>query len=226
MNFSQPGSAAPTSSSPLSLARSLFSGLDDARPDVSAFTGQLTAIHHAAYLLLLPHASLADADFHKAEAARLTHGPLGDQILHVSSLFFFLAFRAAVGDDGQRARQQTQDIYEATDAMLQELAKERETYLDNMALLLADMKLKWKADLEKTGSWHHVALTLGPWGIASAQALSDLVGARALPPPHRRCLHRKTYLSDLARHWRTWAANGGPYEEIWTYVAGRTLRME
>ena len=42
---------------------------------------------------------------------------------------------------------------------------------------------------------------------------------------------RKTYLSDIARHWRTWGtgqddASSGTYEEIWTYVAGRALRQE
>ena len=153
MNFSQPGSAAPTSdnSTPLSLALSLFTDTSTL-PSLSLFTAHLTAIHSAAYLLLLPHTTAAESDFHKAEASRLTHGPLGDQILHVSSFFFLLAFRAPVGDDGSGARLQTHDIYDATAAMLAELAQEQESYLDNMVLLLSDMKRKWKTDLEETGS--------------------------------------------------------------------------
>ena len=154
MNFSQPpGSAAPTNvGTPLSFALALFTGIETHRTDISTFTTQLTAIHIAAYLLLLPRTTPAEDDFVKAEASRVTHGPFGDQVLHIARFFILLAFRDALGDDGQRQRMLTQDIYEATDRMLIDLAKEQELYLDNMTLLLAEMKAKWKVSMDETGS--------------------------------------------------------------------------
>lgn len=69
---------------------------------------------------------------------------------------------------------------------------------------------------------------LGESGIESAQALSDLVGDRPIPPPplpHLRH-HRKRYLSEIARYWRNWGEASGEYEEVWTYVSGRALVQE
>lgn len=48
---------------------------------------------------------------------------------------------------------QNEDIYEATHRMLLDLAAEQDRYMDNMALLLADMKEKWRLDLIETGSF-------------------------------------------------------------------------
>ena len=153
MNNSGPGSAAlTTTSTPLSFALSLFTGLETRRPNITVFTSQLTAIHHAAYLLLLPRATPAEADFQKAETTRIANGPLSNMVLHISSMFFLLSFRTGFGDDGSRAHRQAEDIYDATDRMLIDLAAEQSRHMDNMALLLSDMKAKWKTDLEKTGS--------------------------------------------------------------------------
>ena len=57
------------------------------------------------------------------------------------------------GDDGLGTRNLIEDIHDATDLMLAEVAKEADRHLDDMALLLAAMKAKWKVDLEETGSW-------------------------------------------------------------------------
>lgn len=48
---------------------------------------------------------------------------------------------------------QNEDIYEATHRMLLDLAAEQDRYMDNMTLLLADMKEKWRLDLIETGSF-------------------------------------------------------------------------
>lgn len=63
---------------------------------------------------------------------------------------------------------------------------------------------------------------MGKSGIASAQALSDLVAGRATAPYHGR------YLTEIAQHWRKWAGAGEArvYEEVWSYVAGRALVQE
>ena len=257
MNFSEPGCAATTnstfnSSTPLHFARSLFTGIA-LPPNISNFTRHLTAIRDAAYLLLLPQTCRAEVEFHQAETSRISNGPLGDDVLLASTLFFRNTFRRDAIDDANIARMQNENIYEATDRMLLDLAAEQDRYMDNMTLLLADMKEKWRCDFLETGSfvnplyptfpspsfrpnpkpyptdthrsWHRVASNLGESGIESAQALSDLVGHRPTPPPQHPH-YGKTYLSEIARYWRTWGQADGAYEEIWTYVSGRALVQE
>ena len=102
--------------------------------------------------MLLPETCPAEVEFHQAETTRISTGPLGDAVLHASTLFFFNTFRLDAVNDTEAARMQNEDIYEATDRMLLDLAAEQERYMDNMALLLADMKEKWKDDLVATGS--------------------------------------------------------------------------
>ncbi|KAL9065659.1 MAG: hypothetical protein Q9161_008103 [Pseudevernia consocians] len=225
MNFSEPGCATTTittnASTPLHLAHSLFS--DIAYPTkLSDFTRHLTAIHNAAYLLLLPQTCPAEVTIRQTEIRRISTGPFGDAILRATTLFFLLTLRPTTADDALTSRTQPKDIHEATGCMLRDLAAEEERYLRNMTLLLADMKGKWKDDWIATGTWHRTALAMGKSGIASAQALSDLVGDRATAPRHAR------YLSEIARYWRKWAGTGEAklYEEVWTYVAGRVLVQE
>ena len=162
MNFSEPGCGATTSttintSTPLHFARSLFSSITKTEPtNISTLTTLLTAIHAAAYLLLLPQTNLAEESFKQAETSRIANGPLGDATLHASTLFLLNICRRDVvsdgGDDGA-AQRLIEDIYEATGCILQDLIEEQERYMNNMARLLAAMKRKWKDDLEKTGSF-------------------------------------------------------------------------
>lgn len=69
---------------------------------------------------------------------------------------------------------------------------------------------------------------MGKSGIASAQALADLVGDRATAPPHDDDDDGRRYLGEIAQYWRKWTRGGeaGAYEEVWSYVAGRTLVQE
>lgn len=253
MNFSEPGCATTTTttngSTPLHLARSLFS--DMAYPTtISDFISHLTAIHDAAYLLLLPQTCRAEVAIHHAETTRISTGPLGDAVLEATTLFLLNTCRRDPAGDGAATTPiQHRDMYEATGCMLLALAAEESRYLSNLTLLLADMKGKWKVDLIETGrfvtlftplpsanvfpgsrtrtnapvpSWHRTARTMGKSGIASAQALSDLVAGRATAPYHGR------YLTEIAQHWRKWAGPGEArvYEEVWSYVAGRALVQE
>ncbi|KAF6221528.1 hypothetical protein HO133_002384 [Letharia lupina] len=226
MNFSEPGCATTTTttngSTPLHLARSLFS--DMAYPTtISDFISHLTAIHDAAYLLLLPQTCRAEVAIHQAETTRISTGPLGEAVLQATTLFLLNTCRRdPAGDDAATTPIQHRDMYEATGCMLLALAAEESRYLSNLTLLLADMKRKWKVDLIETGSWHRTARTMGKSGIASAQALSDLVAGRATAPYHGR------YLTEIAQHWRKWAGAGEArvYEEVWSYVAGRALVQE
>lgn len=157
MNFSEPDSAANTSTSvnsstPLHFARSLFSDIETPI-SISKFTRHLTAIRDAAYLLLLPQTCRAEVEFHHAETSRIANGHLGNDVLHASTLFFLNTFRRDAVDDTEVARMQNEDIYEATHRMLLDLTAEQDRYLDNMTLLLADMKEKWRLDLIETGSF-------------------------------------------------------------------------
>lgn len=120
---------------------------------MSNFTRHLTAIRDAAYLLLLPQTCRAEVEFHQAETSRISNGPLGDAVLQASTLFFLNTFRRDAVDDTEIARMQNEDIYEATHRMLLDLAAEQDRYMDNMTLLLADMKEKWRLDLIETGSF-------------------------------------------------------------------------
>lgn len=63
---------------------------------------------------------------------------------------------------------------------------------------------------------------MGKSGIASAKALTDLVGNRATAPRHGK------YLTEIAQYWRKWAGaeEARVYEEVWSYVAGRPLVQE
>ena len=97
MNFSEPGCAITTTningSTPLHLARTLFS--DIAYPTkLSDFTRHLTAIHNAAYLLLLPQESRAEVDFYQAETRRISTGPLRDAVLstYISEFVFLVCY--------------------------------------------------------------------------------------------------------------------------------------
>ncbi|KAL2046419.1 hypothetical protein N7G274_001866 [Stereocaulon virgatum] len=49
--------------------------------------------------------------------------------------------------------------------------------------------------------------------------LANLVGDTAIAPYH------DTYLSDIARYWRTWGgtAEARKYEDVWSFVAGKVL---
>lgn len=255
MNFSEPGCVATTttinSSTPLDLARSLFS--DMAYPTtISDFARHLTAFHDAAYLLLLPQTCPAEISIRQAETSRISTGPSRAAVLQATTLIFLLSFR----QNTELARTQHEDIYEATGCMLRDLFAEEERHLSNMALLLAELKRKWKNEFIETGrfvlhplpsspnststiltqppfhphSWHRTASTMGKTGIASARALADLVGDRATAP------YRATYLGEIARYWRKWTGVGTGigtgvgearvYEEVWSYVAGRALVQE
>ena len=153
MNFSEPGSATTTtinSSTPMHLARALFSG--SAYPiKISDFTRQLSAIHDAAYLMLLPKTSNAEQEFHQSEAARISNGPLGAEVLQATTLFLLNTCRNDAVDAAEITPPEHADIYEATGCMLRDLAAEQERYLSNMTLLLSDMKKKWTTDLLETG---------------------------------------------------------------------------
>ena len=160
MNFSEPGCGASTitinSSTPLNFARSLFSTIDSSTENnnISTFTRKLTAIHDAAYLQLLPQTCPAEVDFYQAETSRISNGPLGNHVLNASTLFFINTFRrdALEADGAATTRKLNEDIYEATDLMLRDLAAEQDRYLDNMALLYADMKDEWWRVINETGS--------------------------------------------------------------------------
>ncbi|CAF9934050.1 MAG: hypothetical protein ALECFALPRED_005835 [Alectoria fallacina] len=225
INISEPGyattSTTMSSSASLHLARELFSDITYPTK-ISDFTRHLSAIHDAAYLLLLPQTCPVEVAFHQTETARISTGPSGDAVLQASTLFLLNTCRHDTVDDGEITRKQHEDIYEATGRMLWDLAAEEERYMSNMALLLAEMKGKWKGDLIETGSWHHTALRMGKSGIASAQALTDLVGNRATAPRHGK------YLTAIAQYWRKWAGaeEARVYEEVWSYVAGRPLVQE
>ena len=91
---------------------------------------------------------------------------------------------------------------------------------------------------------------MGHSGLASAQALSDLVAnhhyhTSTIPTSasHHHHHHNENanakanesdsnYLSEIARYWRTWTGTGVAeakmyeYEEVWSYVAGRALVQE
>lgn len=155
MNFSEPGCATTTTttngSTPLHLARSLFS--DMAYPTtISDFISHLTAIHDAAYLLLLPQTCRAEVAIHQAETTRISTGPLGEAVLQATTLFLLNTCRRdPAGDDAATTPIQHRDMYEATGCMLLALAAEESRYLSNLTLLLADMKRKWKVDLIETG---------------------------------------------------------------------------
>lgn len=138
------------SSAPLRLAHSLFS--DITRPtnltdstNLTDFTNNLSAIHSAAYLLQLPQTSRSEVAHHESETRRISTGPLGDAVLQASTLFLLNSCRHQTN---QPARA---DVYEATGCMLRDLAEEEERYFDNMTILLAEMKGKWKEELIETG---------------------------------------------------------------------------
>lgn len=132
-------------SAPLRLARSLFSDMAHPSTNLSEFSKHLSAIHSAAYLLLLPQTCRAEVDHHRREATRTSTGPLGDAVLHATTLFLLNSCRHEAN------RTHHADMYEATGRMLSELAAEESRYLDNMTLLLASVRGKWKEELIETG---------------------------------------------------------------------------
>ncbi|KAM0794705.1 hypothetical protein BDR22DRAFT_874048 [Usnea florida] len=241
MNFSEPRCATTITTNnngntSLDLAHSLLTSIPHATT-LSDFTRHLSAINHAAYLTLLPTRTPHETAFRRRETRRISTGPLGDAVIEASTLLFFNTFRLDTINEGDGyARELNGAIYEATGCMLRDIAAEEERYVENMGRLLGDMKGRWKRDLERTGSWHHTALTMGPSGIASAHALADFVANNnhhsPAPTSTTTTTNKTAYLSEIARHWRKWSGTGTAvreaslYEEVWCYVAGRALGGE
>ncbi|KAG7004810.1 hypothetical protein G7Y79_00023g053940 [Physcia stellaris] len=99
------------------------------------------------------------------------------------------------------------------------ISAELARYEANMRLLLQEFAVKYLALVYKHGSYEEAQERLGTDLMESALALGALVHDVEAQEP------RKGYLTEIFRFWRRYASTKEwtPYEEVWTFVAGRKL---
>jgi len=212
MNFSASGSGrnlrTASTPTPISMGYSLLTDLRDSGASLENFTTMLSYITTASAILC----SRINNDVYR--------DPNFDQIQQTMRYITDMT-KAAGGTPFQRIRY-IASIHDAARAINADIAAETERYHANMTILLSRALKKMSTEIHETGSFHHTVRRLGRDGLDSAHAVKDLVGHLPTAEFHGG------YLGEIARYWRKWAGTGGarPYEDIWTYVAGRVLVQE
>jgi hypothetical protein len=221
MNFSQPGSGrllaqqheTSTVPTPLQAAKTFLSTLSPTTT-MNEYRTHLTHLGLATHLILCDPRPNAD--------------PVRRWITTQPALFDAVLATMAILRDytAGRARTNQIEMYSAikttTVMMLEEVNQEYATYIDNMTILLSQFKKILTTDHDKNGSWIQSAKRLPRGSEEAVYQLANLVGDTTIAPYH------DTYLSDIARYWRTWGgtSEARKYEDVWSFVAGRVLVQE